>query len=101
MRGDVKFETLSELVVELDLGAEGVGGSPGLGESKAVKLVGIFCLDVTTDVVILGVTVAKDFEGDVGGRRSLDLKRCAVDVVFLSKEVIGRLAKVLYRGDLQ
>lgn len=32
---DLSLETLGDVVVKLELGVEGVGGSPGLGEGKA------------------------------------------------------------------
>lgn len=46
---DIELETLSDLVLELDGSAEGIGGGPGLRESEAMGLVGVLCLDVTVD----------------------------------------------------
>jgi hypothetical protein len=46
---DIELEALSDLVLELDGSAEGVGGGPGLGESEAVGLVRVLCLDVAVD----------------------------------------------------
>ena len=42
--GGVELETLGDLVVELDLGAERVRGGPGLGDGEAVDLVGVLAL---------------------------------------------------------
>jgi hypothetical protein len=60
--------TLSELVLELNLGLEDVGGGPGLGEGNAVLGVDVLALKVTSDGAGLGVTVTGDAELDaVGG----------------------------------
>lgn len=40
----LELETVSDLVLELDLGTDNVGGGPGLSEGKAVMFVGIFAL---------------------------------------------------------
>jgi hypothetical protein len=42
--GGLELEAVSDLVLELDLGADNVGGGPGLSEGKAVTFVGIFAL---------------------------------------------------------
>ena len=42
--GGVELETLGDLVLELDLGAECVGGGPGLSDGEAVVLVGVLAL---------------------------------------------------------
>jgi hypothetical protein len=47
----IKLETLSELVLELHLGFEDVGGGPGLGEGEAVLGVDVLGLDVPSDNV--------------------------------------------------
>jgi hypothetical protein len=42
--GGLELETVSDLVLELELGAENVRGGPGLSEGKAVTFIGIFAL---------------------------------------------------------
>jgi len=49
-RGRFDLEALGNLVLELELGAEDVGGRPSLGEGKAVSFVGVFTLEVALDV---------------------------------------------------
>jgi hypothetical protein len=63
--------TLSELVLELNLGLEDVGGGPGLGEGNAVLGVDVLALEVTSDGAGLGVTVTGDAELDAVGGTSL------------------------------
>lgn len=46
---DIELETLGDLILELNGRAESVGGSPGLGEGKAVGLVRVLRLDVSVD----------------------------------------------------
>ena len=48
--GSLELEALGDLVVELDLVAERVGGVPRLGDCLAVGLVGVLALEVTKDV---------------------------------------------------
>lgn len=47
--GGVELKALSDLVLELDLGAERVGGGPGLSDSQAVALVRVLALEVAGD----------------------------------------------------
>jgi hypothetical protein len=42
--GGVELKTLGDLVLKLDLGAERVGGGPGLSDGEAVVLVGVLSL---------------------------------------------------------
>ena len=48
--GGVELEALGDLVLELDLGAERVMGGPGLSDGQAVGFVGVFALEVASDV---------------------------------------------------
>lgn len=48
--GSLQLEALGDLVVELDLVAERVGGVPRLGDGQAVSLVGVLALEVAKDV---------------------------------------------------
>lgn len=91
----VELETLSEVVLCLDLSAEEVGGSPGLGEDETVGLVGVLGLELASDEVVLLVLLSGDLEGDVGRRDSLDLKVGAREVEVPAQEVIGGLAEIL------
>ena len=59
---EVKFDTLGDLVVNLDLGLEDVVGRPGLGEDEAVGLCEELCLDISADEGGLGVAVATDLK---------------------------------------
>ena len=70
---EVEFQTLGDLVLELDLGAKHVRGRPGLGESETVVLEVVFGLEVTGDSS-LGVPEKSDLEGHAGRRGGLDLK---------------------------
>jgi hypothetical protein len=96
----LELEALGDLVVELDLVTERVGGVPRLGDGQAVGLVGVLALEVTKDVRRFRVTVSVNLEDDVRGGRSFNLKRGAVKVVVLAEEVIGGFAKVLYMHKL-
>jgi hypothetical protein len=80
--GSLELEALGDLVVELDLVAERVGGVPRLGDGQAVGLV--------------RVTASVDLEGDVRGSRGFNLERGTVEVVVLAEEVIGGFTKVLH-----
>jgi len=66
-----KRRTLGDLVLELNLSLEDVGGGPGLGEGDAVLGVYVLALDVTSDGVRLGVAGSSDLEGDVVGSAGL------------------------------
>ena len=94
--GSLELEALGDLVLELDLVAERVGGVPCLGDGQAVGLVRVLALEVTKDVRRFRVTVSVNLEGDVRGGRGFNLERGAVEVVVLAEEVIGGLAEVLY-----
>ena len=50
---EVDFKALSDLVLNLDLVAEDVGGGPGLGEGQAMGLVGKLGLNIAVDDVRL------------------------------------------------
>lgn len=94
--GSLELEAFGDLVVELDLIADRVGGVPRLGDGQAVGLVGVLGLEVTKDVRRFRVTVSVDLEGDVRGCRGFNLERGTVEVVVFAEEVIGGFAKVLY-----
>lgn len=50
---EVDFKALGDLVLNLDLVTEDVGGGPGLGEGQTVGLVGKLGLDVAVDGICL------------------------------------------------
>ena len=91
----VEFETFCEVVLSLDLGAELVVGSPGLGEDDTVGLVGVLGLKIAGDSLGLVVLLASNLEGDVGRSDGLDLKAVALEVVVPAQQVVGGLAEIL------
>jgi len=91
----VKLETLSKVVLCLDLSAEEVGGGPSLCEDEAVGLVGVLGLKLAANEVSLVVLLPRDLEGDVGRGDSLDLEAGAREVEVAAQKVSGRLAKIL------
>lgn len=91
----VELEALGKVVLRLDLGAEEVGGGPGLGEDEAVGLVGVLGLQLAGDSLGLVILAAGDLEGDVGRGDSLDLEVGAREVVVLAQQVVGGLAEIL------
>lgn len=93
-RSEVNLEAIDDLVVELDVGEEGVRVVPALGKGKPVFAVGVLGLDVAEDGA-LGGLVAGDLEDDVGGRRGLHLEEGVADGEVLAQEVERGLSKVL------
>ena len=92
---EVELDALGNLVVDLNLSLQDVGGRPALGEDEAMGLVEELGLDVAADEARLGVARAADLEGDVGGGQGLDLKSDVADGEVLAKKVVGRLSEVL------
>ena len=92
---ELELDTLGDLVVNLDLGLEDVGGRPGLGEGETVGLVEELGLHITSDELGLGVAVPADLEEDVGGSGGLDLEGDAADGEVPAEEVVGRLSEIL------
>lgn len=93
----IDLEALSNGVLELDLGAEHVGGGPSVGDGEPVLALGPLGLDVTLDLVGTGGTVAADLEGDIGRGLGLGLEIEALELEVLTKEVVGGLAEVLQK----
>jgi len=91
---EVQFQSLGDLVLQLDLGSEEVGGGPGLGEGQAVLEVDVLSLNVTSDGGRVGITDTSDLEDDVGRGGSLDLKGDTVGWVVLDEEVGSGLAEI-------
>jgi hypothetical protein len=69
--GQVKLETIGDLVLELDDGSEHVVGVPSLGEGDTILGIGILGLEVTMGSVRLGV--ARSVDGESYSRRSARL----------------------------
>ncbi|GAO49076.1 hypothetical protein G7K_3235-t1 [Saitoella complicata NRRL Y-17804] len=69
----IDLEALGDVVVELDLGGQEVGGGPALGKGEAVNAVGVLALEVTSDGTF-GVLGTLDGEEDTVGGSSLDLE---------------------------
>jgi hypothetical protein len=61
--GNVHLQALGDLVLNLDLGGDVVGGGPRLGDSQTVLVVDILGLELATDVARLVVLVTEDVEG--------------------------------------
>lgn len=92
---EIDLQTLGDLVVKLDGAAKDVGGSPSLGEGKAVFAIRVLCLDVTANEIALGVTSTGNLEGDIGRGFCLDLKAGPVEVEVLPQQIARRLAEIL------
>lgn len=92
---ELKLETLGDVVLELDVVAEHIGGAPCLGEGNTVLAVLPLGLKVAVDRGSLGVTQAEHTEGDVVRGTRLNLEGGAVDGEVLSEQVGCGLAKVL------
>jgi hypothetical protein len=92
----VELEALGDVVLELNLGAEDVGGGPGLGEDEAVLPVDVLGLNITGNDVALVVTSTSNAESRVGRSQGLDFERDTVEWVVLAEQVARRLAEVLW-----
>jgi hypothetical protein len=93
---DFEFETLCDLVLNLNSGLQDVARRPGLSNGETVLGVDVFRLEITMDMVRLGIGISGDLEGNVGGGLGLDLEAGAVDVEILAQEVIRAFAQILY-----
>jgi hypothetical protein len=86
----LELEALGEGVVDLNLGVEGVGGVPGLGEGQAVRLVVVFSLNGSRGgLVVAGL--ASHLERDTIGGGVLELEGGG-------REVVEILVEELYRA---
>ena len=87
-RVDFKLEALGDLILDLNGSPEDVARRPGFGDGETILGVDIFSLQVTMDLVALGVGGSSDLESDVGRSLSLDFKASAVNVEVLAQEII-------------
>jgi len=94
---EVQLQSLGDLVLQLDLGSEEVGGGPSLGEGQAVLEVDVLSLNVTSNGGRVGITDTSDLEDNIGRGGSLDLEGDTVGRVVLDEEVRGGLAEVFPR----
>lgn len=94
--GNIDFEALGNLVIDLEETTEDIGGSPSLGEGQAVFAIGILCFELAGDGIRLVVTITRDFEGNIGWGLGLDLQECSGERVILLEQVIGGLSKILF-----
>jgi len=93
--GEIKLEAFGNLVLEFDLGAEDVAGSPSLGYGETMLAVGPFGLNLSIDGLGLGITAATSLERHAGRGVGLYFKAGSLEVIVLAEEVVGRLSKVL------
>lgn len=115
--GQVQLETFCNLVLNLDLGAQDIGGSPSLSESEAILGVKVLGLDVTVYDGGLGVACAgdldrerrklssdlkakkyargRDLESNIRRRLSLDFEGVSVDGEVLSQQIVRAFAQIL------
>ena len=94
--GEVKFEAFGDEILDFELVPEDVEGGPGLSEGQTVNFVGPFTLEISRNVIRLGVAGTLDFEGYIGGCLGLDFQRSTVGVVVLVEQIARGLAKVLF-----
>lgn len=94
-RVGLEFETLCELVLNLELGAEDVGSRPCVGEDGSILVVGVFCLEVACNGARLCIACAGDAESDVGGRLGLDFESNRMERIVLAQEIVGTLSEIL------
>jgi hypothetical protein len=94
--GKVELQTIGDLVFKFDLATEDVRSGPGLGDGETMLAIGVFSLDVASDGGWLGVLRTRDFKSHVGRSLGFDLEGSSVEGVVLAKEIIGRLAEILW-----
>jgi len=87
-RVDFELQALGDLVLDLDGGPEDVARRPSFSDSEAILGVDVFSLQVTVDLVALGIGGSSDLEGDIGRGLSLDFETSAMDVEVLVQEII-------------
>jgi hypothetical protein len=95
---DVEFETLRELVLKLQLGAQGIGGRPGLGGGNAFLGVGKLGFNVAIDLRGARVAIAGNAESNTRRGLRLHLEGSAKDGEVLGEKVIRALAEILFRS---
>jgi len=92
----VKFQSLGDLVLQLDSGAEDIGSGPRLCEGQSIFGIVVFRFHVTRDAERLVITHSSNFECHIGGGFSFDFKGSAEDGEVLAQQVVGRLSEVLH-----
>lgn len=92
---NVEFESFGNLVLELDVCAKNVRGSPGLGDCETMFAVRPLGLDVAGNSFRFGVTVSGSLEGYTRRGGSLDFKTDSLERKVFAEQVIGGLSKVL------
>lgn len=93
---NIDFETLGNLVLNLQYTTEDVGGGPSLSEGQAIFAVGIFCFKLAGNDISLVVAITRNFEGDIGWGLCLDLQECSGERVVLLEQVVGGLSEILH-----
>jgi len=92
----VELQTLGDLVLELELRSEEVGGGPSLGKDQPILKVDVFPLDISRDSIARSVLLTRNFESHVARCQSLDFEGGTLDRVVLEEEVRSGLSEVLY-----
>lgn len=92
---DIEFETVSDLVLELDLTFKDVGSSPSLRKGQPVLFVGVFGLKVASDSRRAQRTVPSDFEDDIRRGFGFHFQPIGREGEVLAEQVVRRLAEIL------
>ena len=91
----LELETLGELILDLELRAEDIGGSPSVRKNGSVFIVSIFGLEVTGNVAILRVTRSSNAEGHIRGRLRLHFQPDGMEWVVPTEQVRGAFSEIL------
>ena len=92
----LELETLGELVLDFELGAEDVGSRPGVREHSSILVIGVFRLEVTRNASRLCITRSRDAERHIGGRLGLDLETNRMERIILAQEIVGAFSEILF-----
>jgi hypothetical protein len=91
----LELQAVGELIFDLQLGPEDIGGGPGVGENGSIFGVRVFGLEVTSDQAGLGVLSSSNTEGHIGGGLGFDFQTKGVEWIVTTKEVVGAFSKIL------
>lgn len=91
----LKLQAVGELVFDLKLRAENVGGGPRVGENSAILWVRVFGLEVTSNEAALCVTVTSDAERHIRRSFGFYLKSNCMEWIVSSKQVVRTFSEIL------